>query len=62
MITVTGTNLRTLNVTNPSSTNHKSYLDWSKFVWDINGDDTTTANKTFALSDINSVVAPNAST
>ena len=62
VITVTGTNLQTLNVTNPSSTNHKSYLDWSKFVWDINGDNTTTADKTFALSDIDTVVAPNAST
>ena len=62
VITVTGTNLQTLNLGNPTSDNHKSYLDWSKFVWDINGDNTTTADKTFALSDIDTVVAPNAST
>ena len=62
VITLTGTNLQTLNVSSPSSTDHKSYLDWSKFVWDINGDGSTTSDKTFALSDITSVTAANAST
>ena len=61
-LTLTGTNLQTLNVASPSSTEHKTYLDWTKFVWDINGDGSTTADKTFAVADIHSVVAPNAST
>ena len=37
-------------------------MDWSKFVWDINGDGSTTSDKTFQLSDIDTVTAANAST
>ena len=61
-LTLTGTNLQTLNVSSPSSTDHQAYLDWTKFVWDINGDGSTTADKTFQLSDIDTVTAANAST
>ena len=60
-LTLTGTNLQTLNVSNPTTTDHKSYLDWTKFVWDINGDGSGT-DYTFKEADIFKVVSPNAST
>jgi formylmethanofuran dehydrogenase subunit D len=60
VLTVTGTNLNTLGVAN--GTDVKAQLDWAKIVWDINGDGATTADKTFALSDITSAVVTNATT
>lgn len=52
-ITVTGTNFNTVNV---NTTDIKSIVDWTKFVLDINGDNATTANVTFATADITSAV------
>ncbi|MDO9139751.1 MAG: Ig-like domain-containing protein, partial [Methylobacter sp.] len=37
------------------ATDIKSRLDWSKLVWDLNGDDDTTPNITFTESDIQGV-------
>ncbi|MFH1873505.1 MAG: Ig-like domain-containing protein, partial [Pseudomonadota bacterium] len=60
VLTVTGTNLDTLGVAN--GTDVKSYLDWAKLAWDINGDGVTTADKTFVVGDITSAVVTSATT
>ena len=58
-LTITGTNFTTIAT---ASTDIKSYVDWSKFVWDINGDDATTADITFVESDITSLTITDATT
>ncbi len=58
-ITITGTNFATIAA---ASTDIKSYVDWSKFVWDINGDDATTANITFVVGDVTSLTVTDATT
>ena len=62
-LTLTGTNYTTLlesnNLFESPTTNIKDRLDWSKLSWDINGDDDTTANVSFALEDIASANASN---
>lgn len=60
VLVVTGANLDTLGVSNGADV--KAQVDWTKFVWDINGDDATTANKTFVVGDITSAVVTNAAT
>ena len=40
----------------PEGTDVKSSLDWSKLVWDINGDGATTANKTFSVGEVTSAM------
>jgi len=57
-ITLTGTDFDTLLESGESTTTDiKGRLDWTKLVWDINGDDNTTADVTFALADIDSAKA-----
>jgi len=53
-LTITGTNFDELGITNGGSVS--ALLDWSKFSWDINGDDTTTANASLASSDIDTAL------
>ena len=51
-LTLTGTNYATLwesSLAENSTTDIKARLDWSKLSWDINGDDGSTANVSFAL-------------
>ena len=56
-LVLTGTNFATLLETGETaSTDIKARLDWSKLSWDINGDNATTANVSFALADISSAV------
>ncbi|MFC1837616.1 hypothetical protein ACFLYW_02925, partial [Thermodesulfobacteriota bacterium] len=55
-----GTNTMTITGTNFTSIasvgrDIASYVDWSKFVWDINGDDDDTEDITFAVGDITSL-------
>ncbi len=58
-LVITGTNFTSIA---PASTDIKSYVDWSKLVWDINSDDAVTANITFVLGDIASLTVSNATT
>jgi hypothetical protein len=58
-LTITGTNFDTIAAV---STDVKSYVDWTKFVWDINGDDAVTANITFVVGDVTSLTVTNATT
>jgi hypothetical protein len=52
-LTLTGANFNTLLETGETAaTDIKGRLDWTKLSWDINGDDGTTANVSFALADI----------
>jgi hypothetical protein len=52
-LVLTGTNHNTLLETSESATTDiKARLDWTKLSWDINGDNATTADVSFALSDI----------
>jgi hypothetical protein len=54
-LVLTGTNYNTLLETSESATTDiKARLDWTKLSWDINGDNATTADVSFALSDISS--------
>ena len=54
-LVLTGTNYSTLLETSESATTDiKARLDWTKLSWDINGDNATTADVSFALSDISS--------
>jgi hypothetical protein len=54
-LVLTGTNYNTLLETSESATiDIKARLDWTKLSWDINGDNATTADVSFALSDISS--------
>ncbi len=58
-LVITGTNFTTIAAT---STDIKSYVDWTKFVWDINGDNATTANVTFVVGDVTSLTVTDATT
>jgi hypothetical protein len=59
-LVLTGTNFNTLlESSETASTDIKARLDWSKLSWDINGDDVTTADVSFALADISSAVVTN---
>ena len=51
-ITLSGTNFTWLGEVGD---NVKENLDWSKFVWDINGDDSVTADITFTLLNFSTV-------
>ncbi len=57
-ITLTGTNFNTLLQPDETLgvTDIKTRLDWSKFVWDINNDNSSTADVTFAVGDITSAI------
>jgi hypothetical protein len=55
-LVLTGTDFSTLlDAGDASNANIVNRLDWSKLEWDINGDDTTTANLGFNLGDLLSV-------
>jgi CSLREA domain-containing protein len=56
---ITGTNFTTIAA---ASTDIKSYVDWTKFVWDINGDDAVTTDITFVEGDITSLTVTDATT
>jgi len=51
-MTITGTDFLTIAAVDRDI---RSYVDWSKFVWDINGDDATTADITFIVDDVTSL-------
>ena len=56
-LVLTGTNYNTLLETSESATTDiKARLDWTKLSWDIDGDNATTADVSFALSDISSAL------
>ncbi len=57
-LVLTGNHFDTLGVAN--GTDIKVQLDWSKLVWDTNGDNNITANKTFTLEDIASATVTSA--
>ncbi len=60
-LTITGSNLDTLlQLSENATTDIKASLDWSKLVWNINRDSDTSNDVTFALSDIASVKATDA--
>ncbi|MGE4418620.1 MAG: DUF4214 domain-containing protein [Sulfurimonas sp.] len=62
-LTLTGANFDTiLETTEDATTDVKARLDWSKLSWDINGDDTTTADVSFEVSDIGSAKVTDATT
>ena len=62
-LTLTGTDFSTLLESGEDATTDiKARLDWSKLVWDINGDDATTANVSFTASDISSAKVSSATT
>ena len=52
-LTLGGAGFTTIAAT---GTDVKSSLDWSKLVWDINGDGATTANKTFSVGEVTSAL------
>ena len=57
ILVLTGTNYNTLLETSEDATTDiKARLDWSKLSWDINGDNATTTDVSFALSDISSAL------
>jgi hypothetical protein len=58
-MTITGTNFTTIAA---ASTDIKSYVDWTKFSWDINGDNATTANISVVVGDVTSLTVDNATT
>ncbi|MFQ5596839.1 MAG: hypothetical protein ACE5GK_02195 [Nitrospiria bacterium] len=58
-LTMTGTNFTTIAA---ASTDIKSDVDWTRFVWDINGDNATTANITVVVGDVTSLTVTNATT
>ena len=55
----TGTNFDTIDAV---STDVKTYMDWTKFSWDVNGDNATTANISVAEADVTSLIITNATT
>ncbi len=59
LLTITGANFTTIAA---ASTDIKTYVDWSKFVWDINGDNATTTDISFVLGDITSLIITNDTT
>ena len=57
---LTGTNFSTLlEAGENASTDIKARLDWTKLLWDINGDNDTTANVSFVEGDITSAKVSN---
>ena len=61
-LVINGTNFDSLlSSGETSSTNITSRLDWSKLSWDINSDNTTTANVSFTSTDISSTTVSNSS-
>ncbi|MBS4069461.1 MAG: DUF4214 domain-containing protein [Sulfurimonas sp.] len=63
VLTITGANFDTiLESAESATTDVKGRLDWTKLSWDINGDNATTANVSFAASDITSAKVTNATT
>ncbi|MEW6219696.1 MAG: Calx-beta domain-containing protein [Thermodesulfobacteriota bacterium] len=58
-LTITGTSFDTIAAV---STDIKGYVDWSKLVWDVNGDGGTSANISFVLGDVTSLTVTNATT
>ena len=61
VLTFTGSNFDGIGAVS-ASTDIKSYLDWTKLSWDINGDNETTSNVSFTESSITSAVVTNTST
>ena len=61
VLTFTGSNFDGIGAAS-ASTDIKSYLDWAKLSWDINGDNETTSNVSFTESSITSAVVTNTST
>ena len=59
-IVIQGTKFDELDVANGGSV--IDYLDFSKLTWDINSDDTTTADVTFAKADFSAAVVTNSET
>ena len=55
VLTFTGSNFDGIGAAS-ASTDIKSYLDWAKLSWDINGDNETTSNVSFTESSITSAV------
>ena len=51
-MTIIGTDFTTIAT---ATTHIKSYVDWTRFVWDINGDDGGTADITFVVGDVTSL-------
>ncbi|MCP3938250.1 MAG: hypothetical protein GY708_23120, partial [Actinomycetia bacterium] len=51
-MTITGTGFLTIAA---ATTDVKAYVDWTKLVWDVNGDDATTADITFVVGDVTSL-------
>ena len=58
-ITITGTNFTTVADQDEDVT---QLLDWTKFVWDIDGDDASTSGHTFTAADFTSVVVQDTNT
>ena len=58
-ITITGTNFTTVADQDEDVT---QLLDWTKFVWDIDGDDASTSGHTFTAADFASVVVQDTNT
>ena len=56
-LVLTGTGYDILRGSDPVGTDIKAKLDWSKLKWDINGDDSSTADVSFVLGDIVSATA-----
>ena len=63
ILTLTGTNFSTLlEAAETNVTDITARLDWSKLVWDINGNNATTADVSFLASDISSAVVTDGTT
>jgi len=58
-LTITGTNFTSIAAV---LTDIKAYVDWSKFVWDVNGDDAITPNITFDGTGVSSLTITNDTT
>ena len=58
-ITITGTNFTTVADQDEDVT---QLLDWTKFVWDIDGDGTSTSGHSFTAEDFASVVVQDTTT
>ena len=58
-ITITGTNFTSVADADEDVT---ELLDWTKFVWDIDGDDASTSGHTFTAADFASVVVQDTNT
>lgn len=58
-LTVTGSGFTSIAA---AITNIRPYVDWTRFVWDINGDNSTTPDVTFISTDVSSLVIDDDST